>query len=178
MQCLASTATMASSGEWGVLVNIDWRKKLADDKGLPRTEEINDRMRKTWGEGTFVIPAPREVDALMRAVPKGKVTTIALIREALAKRHGTTIACPLTTGIFACIAAKAADEDEQDGESTITPYWRVLKAKGEINPKYPGGYEGQKQRLEAEGHIVIQKGKRFLVAEYESNLFAGFRTDG
>jgi hypothetical protein len=33
-------------------------------------------MKSTWGEGTLVIPAPKEVDELMRRVPKGKVTTI------------------------------------------------------------------------------------------------------
>ena len=111
---------------------------------------------------TFVIPAPREVDALMRAVPHGRLTTITHIREALASRHGTTIACPLTTGIFAGIAAKASAEAEEKGEAAYTPYWRTLKTGGEINPKYPGGCEGQKARLEAEGHRVTQRGQALL----------------
>jgi alkylated DNA nucleotide flippase Atl1 len=147
-----------------------WREKLEDDHGLPRVQSIDERMRKTWGEGTFVIPAPREVDELMRAVPVGRLTTITDIREALAERHGTTIACPLTTGLFAGIAAKAAAEDEEAGEQEFTPYWRTLKAKGELNPKYPGGLEEQKRRLEAEGHTVVQRGKRFFVADYEAHL--------
>lgn len=151
-------------------LKTSWQEKLENDKGLPRIEAIDEGMRKTWGEGTFVIPAPREVDELMRAVPRGRLTTIPHIREALAKRHGTTIACPLTTGIFAGIAAKAAAEDEEDGVREITPYWRTLKAKGEVNPKYPGGIEEQKRRLEAEGHIVIQKGKRFFVSGYETRI--------
>ncbi|MBU1050280.1 MGMT family protein [Candidatus Bipolaricaulota bacterium] len=151
-----------------------WREKLADDKGLPRVERIDDRMRKTWGEGTFVIPAPREVDALMRDVPCGKLTTITCIRAALATHHGTTIACPLTTGIFAGIAAKAAAEAEEDEEVSITPYWRTLKSTGEINPKYPGGGQGQAKRLEEEGHAIIQKGTRFFVENYEEDLFCEF----
>ena len=56
-------------------------------------------------------PAPREVDAIMKAVPEGKLITIHEIRAILAKRHGATIGCPLTTGIFAWIAAHAAEED-------------------------------------------------------------------
>jgi hypothetical protein len=68
-----------------------WREKLADDKDLPRVVEIDARMGKRWGEGTCVIPAPREVDELMRKVPKGKLTTINDIRAALARRHGASI---------------------------------------------------------------------------------------
>jgi hypothetical protein len=48
-------------------------------------------------KGTIVIPAPHEVDALMSRVPKGKRTTISRIAEALARRHSTTIGCPITT---------------------------------------------------------------------------------
>ena len=155
-------------------MKISWREKLNDDKDLPKVGTIEEGMRKSWGEGTFVIPAPREVDALMRAVPPGRVTTIPHIRAALATRHGTTIACPLTTGIFAGIAAKASAEGEEEGESDGTAYWRTLKAKGEINPKYPGGCELQKERLEAEGHRVTQRGKRFFVEDFETHLFADF----
>ena len=147
-----------------------WSDKLNDDKGLPRVVTIDGKMSKRWGEGTLVIPAPREVNELMRQVPAGKLITINHIRLALASRHGTTIACPITTGIFARIAAEAASEDEIGGKKHFTPYWRTLKGDGELNPKYPGGCEGQKARLEAEGHIVIQKGKKFLVKEYEKHL--------
>ena len=153
-----------------------WREKLEDDKDLPRVVEINGRMSARWGEGTVVIPAPREVDALMRTVPEGRLTTINHLREILAARHSTTIACPITTGIFARISAEAAAEDERSGRTDITPYWRTLKAGGEINPKYPGGCETQTERLEAEGHVVVQKGKRVVVEGYEDCL-ADLRTE-
>ena len=41
-------------------------------------------MSSRWGEGTFVVPAPREVDALMKSVRKGRLTTIDDLRKALA----------------------------------------------------------------------------------------------
>lgn len=47
-----------------------------------------------------------------------------------------------------------------------TPYWRTLKKDGELNEKYPEGIDGQKQRLESEGHVIIQKGKRLFVKDY------------
>ena len=147
-----------------------WLEKLNDDKDLPRVVNIEGRLSKYWGEGTLVIPAPREVDELMRKVSRGKVVTINHLRAVLAMRHGTTIACPITTGIFARIAAGAATEDEAAGRKLITPYWRILKGEGELNPKYPGGCEGQRDRLEAEGHTIIQKGKKFLVKDYKKYL--------
>jgi hypothetical protein len=150
-----------------------WREKLADDKGLPKTCESTGKMSKRFGDGTFVIPAPREVDALMKQVPKGRLVTINGIRTALSKKHKTDFACPITTGIFSWIAAHAAAEAESAGAKRVTPYWRTLKTGGEINPKYPGGAEGVAKRLRAEGHKIVHKGKRLLVADHEKVLFAG-----
>jgi len=143
-----------------------WAEKLADSKGLPKVAVIEGKLSKRWGEGTFVIPAPLEVDALMKRVRRGRVTTIDDLRKQLAAKHGATIACPITTGIFAWIAAHAADEAERGGRRRgVTPYWRTLKSNGELNPKYPGGIANLKARLEAEGHRVVKKGKRFVIAD-------------
>lgn len=112
----------------------------------------------------MVIPAPIEVDEIMRSVRKGQLITIDDIRKQLAVKHGADFACPITTGIFAWIAAQAADEAELEGKKKITPYWRTLKTGRELNPKYPGGIENVKARLESEGHVVIQLRKRFFVS--------------
>ena len=66
-------------------------EKLNEDKDLPRVIEINDKMSKRWGTGTCVIPAPREVNEIMRLIPKGRLITINQIREVLAKRHKASI---------------------------------------------------------------------------------------
>jgi len=147
-----------------------WREKLADNKDLPRVATIDGKLSKRWGTGTFVIPAPREVDGLMRRVPRGKITTIHELRAALASRHGATIACPITTGIFAWIAAHAADEAEREGARRVTPYWRTLKTGGELNAKYPGGVGAVRAKLEAEGHRVIAKGKRLFIDQHERKV--------
>ncbi len=118
-------------------------------------------MTTKWGTGTMVVPAPLEVDELMRRVPKGRVTTINQIREALARKHGVNFACPITTGIFAWIAAHAADEAAAQGRKRITPYWRTLKSTGELNEKYPGGVVGPGERLARRGlrHRTRQRAK-------------------
>jgi hypothetical protein len=147
-----------------------WREKLADDKGLPKTGRVMGKMTKRWGRGTMVVPAPTEVDAIMRRVPRGRLITIAEIRARLAKKHKVTMACPITTGIFAWIAAHAAEEAAAEGKSRITPYWRTLKTGGELNAKYPGGIAQLRTQLEAEGHRVVAKGKRFFVADFAKRL--------
>lgn len=147
-----------------------WREKLADDKDLPKVIHIKPEERARWKGATLVVPAPREVDALMQKVPKGRLVTINELRACLATKHGTEAGCPITTGIFAWIAAHAAAEAAASGARRITPYWRTLKAGGEINPKYPGGAEAIGKLLEAEGHRVVKKGKKFLVAAYEQRV--------
>jgi len=150
-----------------------WQEKLEDSKDLPRVCDAT--KSKRGGTGTFVIPAPLEVDALMKKVRRGKLTTIGEIQKTLARTHNTRTACPITTGIFAWVAAHAADEAEQGGRSRITPYWRTLKTGGELNPKYPGGIKNVRARLAAEGHQVIKKGKRYFVADFEKSVASSLK---
>jgi alkylated DNA nucleotide flippase Atl1 len=161
---------LTRKGVKSVKLRISWQKKLADSKGLPKVEKITGKMSTRWGIGTVVIPAPREVDEIMKKVPKGRLITINQIRSILAKKHRATIGCPITTGLFASIAARAAEEAAAQGKKRITPYWRTLKTDGSINEKYPGGAEGQKKLLENEGHKIIQKGKKHIVVDFEKRL--------
>ncbi len=140
-----------------------WQEKLADDKDLPKVLKIAPAHRARFGGNTLAIPAPREIDALMRSVPKGQVTTINELRSAVAKRHRAAAGCPITTGIFSWVAPHAAEEARAAGEPNPTPYWRTLKTGGELNPKYPGGVEAVRERLAAEGHTFGLKGSRVVV---------------
>ncbi len=144
-----------------------WVEKLHDSKDLPKVVKLNAKGAMHWHGETMIIPSPLEVDKMMREVPKGKLITTDEIRKKLAKKYKTDIACSLTTGIFSWISANAAGEEASLGKTKITPYWRTLKTKGELNPKYPGGIEDQTKLLKSEGHKVIQKGKRFFVENYQ-----------
>ena len=166
---------MASSERGGTMLKTrkSWREKL--EKELPDHGKIVDvppRMQKRFGTGKMIIPKPLDVDALIRKVEKGKIVTVPQIREKLAKDAHVDSACPLTTGIFIRIAAEAAVEDLRSGKENITPFWRVLKADGSLNEKFPGGAEAQAARLRAEGHS-IQPGagkKPPRVIEFEKSL--------
>lgn len=148
-----------------------WREKLADSKDLPKVVPLNAAAAKRWGGTTLAIAAPRDIDALMRTVPRGRVTTINELRAAIAKKYSAEAGCPITTGIFSWIAANAAEETAAANDGTVpTPYWRTLKSGGEINPKYPGGVAGQRRKLAAEGHSFLKKGHRLFVCDHENAL--------
>ncbi|MCX7909048.1 MAG: MGMT family protein [Ignavibacteria bacterium] len=148
-----------------------WTDKLFDSKDLPKVVELNEKGSVHWGGQTMVIPRPLDVFNLMAQVPEGKVTTITEIRKALAKKYKTDIACPLTTGIFSTISARASEENNDPSKLPKIPYWRTLKSSGEINEKFPGGVEVLSGKLKAEGFEVIHKGKKAKVKDYEKYLF-------
>ena len=148
-----------------------YRNRLHDEKDFPKIKTIPKKLHKSWGIGKFVMPSPLEVNSLMKKVSKGKLTTINQLRGILAKKYKTTTACPIVTGIFVIIAARAAEEELKEGKKRVTPYWRTIKSNGIINEKYPGGIAAQKKILKQEGHIILSKGKNYIVENYKNKLF-------
>lgn len=149
----------------------DFNAMLHDSKDMPKIQIITDQksIEKYGGDRMYFAP-PIAYDAVMKRVPYGKVITVGEIREYFAQQSGADFTEPITAGIFVSIAAWASYQRAEEE----TPYWRTLKAGGELNPKYPGGVEAQKAKLEAEGHTVIQKGRtniRYVVKDYQKFLF-------
>lgn len=149
----------------------DFNAMLRDSKDMPKMQIITDRksIEKYGGDRMYFAP-PMDYDAAMRRVPCGKLTTVGEIRAFFAAQSGADFTEPITAGIFVSIAAWASFQRGEDE----TPWWRTLKANGELNPKYPGGAEAQKEKLEAEGHTVLQKGRtnrKYVVKDYEKALY-------
>lgn len=149
----------------------DFNAMLRDSKDMPKMQIITDQksIEKYGGDRMYFAP-PMDYDAAMRRVPYGKLTTVGEIRAFYAAQSGADFTEPITAGIFVSIAAWASYQRGEDE----TPWWRTLKANGELNPKYPGGAEAQKEKLEAEGHTVLQKGrtnKKYVVKDYEKVLY-------
>lgn len=146
-----------------------WREKL-EKAQEPKVVDIPPKMSR-FGQGTMLVPTPKLVDALIRKVPKGKLVTVGELRQKLASDFAADVTCPLTTGIFVRIAAEAAEEDRANGRQRITPYWRVIKDDGSLNPKFPGGVAQQSRCLRAEGFNTLRSGKKPpVVLEYERKL--------
>lgn len=148
----------------------DFNAMLQRDNGMPKIQIVTDEatIKKYGGERMYFAP-PITYDKIMKTIPKGKVITVGKIREYLAKVNHTDFTDPITAGIFVSIVAWASYQRKEDE----TPYWRTLKANGELNAKYPGGVEAQKVKLEAEGHTVIRRGRtniRYYVKDYANVL--------
>jgi hypothetical protein len=139
-----------------------WHEKLEKPvAGLPKVVDVPDKWVKTMGGRRVLVPTPMMVDELVRTVPQRKLITVGRIRQRLAQQFRADSTCPLTTGIFLRIISEAAEEDRQAGKKQLTPYWRVVKDDGGLNPKFPGGVEGHAQKLREEGHeVVSDKGKK------------------
>lgn len=149
----------------------DFNAMLHDSKDMPKLQIITDQksIEKYGGNRMYFAP-PIDYDKIMKRVPRGKVITVGKIREYLAGSNGADFTEPITAGIFVSIAAWASFQ-RSDNE---TPYWRTLKANGELNAKYPGGIEAQREKLEAEGHTIVQKGRKnitYFVKDHEKVLF-------
>ncbi len=156
----------------------DFNAMLNDSKDMPKFQTITDEksIEKYGGDRMYFAP-PLDYDKVMRLVPFGKLLTVGEIREYFARQSGADFTEPITAGIFVSIAAWASFQRKEDK----TPYWRTLKANGELNAKYPGGIEAQREMLEKEGHVIIQKGRknvRYYVKDYEKALFDLAETDG
>ena len=93
----------------------------------------------------MLIPTPMMVDEVIRGVRRGKLITTGAIRKILAEKMGADVTCPLCTGIFVRISAETSEEDRAAGKARVTPYWRVVTDKGELNEKFPGGAARQKR---------------------------------
>ncbi len=149
----------------------DFNAMLHDSKDMPKYKIITDSksIEKYGGSNMYFAP-PIDYDAIMRKVPYGKVITVGDLREHFAQVNHADFTEPITAGIFVSIAAWASYQRSKDE----TPYWRTLKANGELNAKYPGGVEAQKEKLEAEGHTIIRKGRtnfRYFVKDYAKALY-------
>ena len=149
----------------------DFNAMLHDSKDMPKVQVITDEksIQKYGGDKMYFAP-PIAYDEVMRRVPYGKLLTISAIREYFARQNGADFTEPITAGVFVSIAAWASCQRKEDK----TPYWRTLKANGELNEKYPGGIDAQRELLEKEGHTVVKKGRsniRYYVKDYEQALF-------
>jgi hypothetical protein len=140
-----------------------WREKLEKPAvdGLPKVVDVPEKWQKMMGGRRVLVPTPLMADAEIRTVRKGRLITTGQLRRRLAEPQKADSTCPMTLGMFLRIISEAAEEDRQNGVKRITPYWRVIKDDGSLNPKLAGGVEGQAARLVEEGHTLIPgKGKK------------------
>lgn len=152
--------------------NKDFNKMLHKQTDMPKIQILTDEKAiKRYGGPRMFFAPPLIYDEIMKRIPEGYLTTVGEIRKYLARINNADFTEPITAGSFISIAAWASEQRTEN----LTPYWRTLKANGEVNPKYPGGIEHQKELLENEGHIIIQRGRkniRYFVQDFEKKCFS------
>ena len=150
-----------------------WQEKMANKPTMPKVLKLKKKfpcynmMAKAGCKvgDKIILVNPKEVLAIMKKVPKGKLITIYEICQKIAKKHKVKGSCSLTNGIFVMQAANAAVETKSK-----LAYWRTLKADGYCNPKYPGGEASQAKLLRKEGHKIEKRGKHYRVKDFEKKL--------
>ena len=150
-----------------------WRQKLEEEHPEHgKVVDIPPKMQNRFGTGKMLIPKPMDINALINKISKGKLVTVTQIREKLAKDARANCSCPMTTGIFLRIVAEVAEEDLRGEKRKVTPYWRVIKADGSLNEKFPDGAQAQAAHLKKEGHgIEPGKGRKPpRVKKFEESL--------
>ena len=121
-----------------------------------------DRLRFFGGAGKMLLPGPATVAALIEKVPARKLVTTNLLCQKLTQQFNVRGTCPVTT-------QKALQAVAHDPSNKVA-YWRVIKANGGLMNRFPGGAEGQAERLRKEGFMLHREGKVPKVKNFRENL--------
>ena len=89
---------------------------------------------------TMLMPSAEAIAAQILAVPPGQVSSLAELRERLAKKYGAEATCPVTTQRMIKIVAARSVTDHQAGKRAV-PFWRVVDPDRPNAAKLPGGRE-------------------------------------
>jgi alkylated DNA nucleotide flippase Atl1 len=132
--------------------------------------QIAPQLERFFGtSGRMLKPCAATVAVLVAQIPSGQVVTSDVLRRKLADQFGVEVACPYDTKM----ALLAIANDSSLHQSGLkVPYWRVVKANGELNPKYPGGLEAHVALLKSEGFTVDDSGKKPRIKPFKDKLFA------
>jgi alkylated DNA nucleotide flippase Atl1 len=132
--------------------------------------QIAPQLERFFGtSGRMLKPCAATVAALVAQIPSGQVVTSDVLRRKLADQFGVEVACPYDTKM----ALLAISNDSSLNHSGLNvPYWRVVKANGELMPKFAGGLEAQVALLKSEGFTVDDSGKKPRIKPFKDKLFA------
>ncbi|RKZ19800.1 methylated DNA-protein cysteine methyltransferase [bacterium] len=143
------------------------RKTIKEKMDTGKEPEVK---RDPKGRGMMLIATPRIVESYIKKIKKGKLATVEQLRRKMAEDYGADFSCPLATGWFIRIVAEYAEWERGEGKKNIAPYWRLIKEKGKLNDKYPGGAERHAQLLKDEGFEIVSVRGKPVVKDYEKHL--------
>jgi alkylated DNA nucleotide flippase Atl1 len=109
-------------------------------------------LEKFFGySGKMLKPSLATIEAQLRQIPAGKLITIDLLRQKLAREYQVQVTCPFDTKLALRALSNTSGQD--------APYWRVVRKNGALIPYFPGGLDGHSARLRQEGFTIDTLGK-------------------
>jgi hypothetical protein len=129
-----------------------WREKI-DNSRPPEVQTLDKAFSDMQVGEQMLISSPKEIEDFLYTIPSGTVVSVKQLRQDLAKTHGATNTCPLTTGIFLRIVAEAALEAVAAGKAwtAVAPFWRVVEPKSPLAKKLADGPNIIQAQREREG---------------------------
>jgi alkylated DNA nucleotide flippase Atl1 len=138
-----------------------WREQLGKNNH-PQVMHVPHNWEHSLGKGTMLVPSENVIADVVKRIPKGKVATMPMIRDALAIKYKTNTTFPLNTGYFLKHIAVQTEKSLKSSKKNIIPYWRVTERDGSLIKGYPGGVEHHKQLLSKEGISTYKPSKKEL----------------
>lgn len=113
--------------------STDWRKRFRDKKE-PKVVVLETDFAGARAGTKLFIATPGIVANYVARIPRGETRTIERLRNELARAHGATSTCPVSTAIFLRIVCEAAWDDLNDGKSSdeVVPFWRAVEPDSKI----------------------------------------------
>jgi hypothetical protein len=117
---------------------MTWLQKYQKSKA-PHVELLDKKFGGMQPGEKMLISSPQEIETYIRAIPVGRTVDIPTMRRELARKHGASGACPITTSMFTRIVGELALEAMARGERDVTPFWRVVDPDSPIAQKLSCG---------------------------------------
>ncbi len=130
---------------------LTWQQKYEMGSG-PHVDVLDKDFSDLKRGMRMLISCPAEIEAYMRAIPRGQFRSVFQARADLARGHKADGTCPLTTGIFLRIVAEVALDQLKEGKSRdeIAPFWRMIEPRSPLAEKLSCGPEFVAEMSEAE----------------------------
>jgi alkylated DNA nucleotide flippase Atl1 len=122
---------------------------------MDKIQKIPAGLEKYLGVGDMVLPSEETIRNELTKLPKGKLTTIPMIRESIAKGLGVTTACPKTS----LKILRGIMNEKGSGA------FKVLNGKGEL---VASDLELQTELLQEEGFGVDNSKSKPKVRDFKS----------
>lgn len=107
------------------------------DKKLPKKVVLEKDFAGIKQGQKMLVATPQIVAQYIGKIPYGETRTMVQMRNELAKRRRCDATCPVSTAIFARIAAEAAIEEMGNGipVDKIIPFWRIVSSEDKMAKK-------------------------------------------